>query len=839
MLQLNPSNLIRRLSHLYGHATKIFSALCKNIIIGITCLVVVACGEGANDGGTVQGNNSESPTNFQASANNDGITLSWRAVNNIDYYEIYRSTSPDGTGRRKIANPLALAGTSYTDNSMIVNTTYYYWLKACTSDGQCSAFSSAAGPIQWRLSTPSDVQAKAEDSASQITLSWSSVKTSDYYEVYRSTSSDGTNRNKIANSLASSGTSYTDISIIVNTNYYYWIRACTSDDQCSDFSSMGGPIQWILSAPSSINATANDSTLQIKLLWQSVAVSDYYEVYRSTSYDGTGRSKIVSSLASSGTSYNDNRIIANTTYYYWLKACILSGNQCSDFSSTVGPIQWVLSAPSNVNANADGSTTYITLSWDSVDVSGYYEVYRSTSFDSTGRSKIASLLASVVTSYIDNNIMANTTYYYWLKACISDDQNQCSDFSSSAFLLEERGLNDTGITWGGNYRSGNQSSNTCSPTGFSTDTVQDCHLGRDAQAVVGTLVKVGGGNAGFDFTKLSSAGTALAIQNSTWSNSGSESAGTKWSCVIDNHTGLVWEIKTDDGGIHDKDNTYRWGGKTAIGRGQVNKEGTYYDAWDSLVDGSNNANLCGFSDWRVPTINELDSIADKGRINPSIDSHYFPNTLSSLFWSASPYARWSDLALLLQFRDGYNLSISRGRRHHLRLVRSSQLASVGPSALAPVGSSQTIKAYIDNEWHDSRYTVHNDGTVTDKVTKLMWKVCSEGQNWSRSGDTASCSGSAATTWKGALQRVNSYTFAGYSDWRVPNINELRSLAAYDRYSPAINLTIFPNTPSNDFWSASPYVIDSGSALQLYFGYGNDGSGFRNSDGRVRLVRSSQ
>jgi hypothetical protein len=90
----------------------------------------------------------------------------------------------------------------------------------------------------------------------------------------------------------------------------------------------------------------------------------------------------------------------------------------------------------------------------------------------------------------------------------------------------------------------------------------------------------------------------------------------------------------------------------------------------------------------------------------------------------------------------------------------------------------------------------------------MWKVCSEGQSWSKQSDnTASCSGSArGTNWKASLELVNNYTFPasdGYSDWRLPNIKELGSLIALDRSYPSINSTIFPNTPLNYFYSSSP------------------------------------
>ena len=182
-------------------------------------------------------------------------------------------------------------------------------------------------------------------------------------------------------------------------------------------------------------------------------------------------------------------------------------------------------------------------------------------------------------------------------------------------------------------------------------------------------MKQGAGIAGFDLTKLGSDGSALIIQNGTWSDSGSEVAGTKWSCVLDNHTGLVWEVKTNDGGIHDKDNTYAWGGITAIGHGHADRKGEYYDAnhiavivgdktaWDSLVNGSNNDQLCGYSDWRVPDSMELISA-------PNIDTDYFPNNQGG-YWSSSPgYGPW------IEAKD--QSSRHRSSSRSVRLVRSGQ-----------------------------------------------------------------------------------------------------------------------------------------------------------------------
>ena len=174
-----------------------------------------------------------------------------------------------------------------------------------------------------------------------------------------------------------------------------------------------------------------------------------------------------------------------------------------------------------------------------------------------------------------------------------------------------------------------------------------------------------------------------------------------WACVLDNRSGLIWEVKTDDGGARDKDNKYRWGGKglsgTALKRvanspgnkypeSRWNGSGDRYDDWNKLIDSANSEQLCGFSDWRVPDLYQLASLVrcrggryrnlDKGCSGsyqkPAIDTKYFPNAQSSWYWSASPGADVSDDAWLLYFGNGYDDGGNRGYNFHVRLVRSGQ-----------------------------------------------------------------------------------------------------------------------------------------------------------------------
>ncbi|MCI5146891.1 MAG: DUF1566 domain-containing protein [Candidatus Electrothrix sp. AR3] len=109
------------------------------------------------------------------------------------------------------------------------------------------------------------------------------------------------------------------------------------------------------------------------------------------------------------------------------------------------------------------------------------------------------------------------------------------------------------------------------------------------------------------------------------------------------------------------------------------------------------------------------------------------------------------------------------------------------------------------------------------------------------------------TWNDAVKRFKNVEYVGYSDWRMPTVDELKTLVycsngrktkddsrcndGADR--PTINQQAFPNTPSSSVWSGSPVAYGTNYAWFVNFDNGISGYGFRYGDRYVRLVRGGQ
>lgn len=247
--------------------------------------------------------------------------------------------------------------------------------------------------------------------------------------------------------------------------------------------------------------------------------------------------------------------------------------------------------------------------------------------------------------------------------------------------------------------------------------------------------------------------------------------------VTDNVTGLMWVNTTDtngDGTINSSD------------KGTFSQAETYCS---SLT-------LADYTDWRVPSNKEMYSLfdargmdasnaSDSSGLTPYIDTTYFAfgwgdtdsgeRLIDAQYVTSTENVATTSEFFGVNFADGRIKSYPKESDYYVQCVRG--------------GFYYGDTSYVDN----------GDNTITDNETNLMWSKYDSGQGY---------------TWKDALalvQTYNSSSFAGYSDWRLPNTKELQSIVDYTRS---------PDTTSsaaiNSIFSTTQITNEAGEADYPYF-----------------------
>jgi hypothetical protein len=197
-----------------------------------------------------------------------------------------------------------------------------------------------------------------------------------------------------------------------------------------------------------------------------------------------------------------------------------------------------------------------------------------------------------------------------------------------------------------------------------------------------------------------------------------------------------------------------------------------------LNSANSGAGFAGLYNWRLPTVIELTHIIDYSAYvsesDPAINATHFPSTQDAYYWSSTSYANDSGKGWFVDFNLGNVDERDVNESNFVRCVSGSQF--VAPDSLS----------YAE--------------AFTDPVTGLTWNRCSQGLNW----DGSTCNGSydELDQWLDALSSCANSTAAGYSDWRLPSINELYSIINYASYNPTVNQSIFPDNSPYAYWSSS-------------------------------------
>ena len=189
--------------------------------------------------------------------------------------------------------------------------------------------------------------------------------------------------------------------------------------------------------------------------------------------------------------------------------------------------------------------------------------------------------------------------------------------------------------------------------------------------------------------------------------------------------------------------------------------------WQGAIDYCNALTYGGYDDWRLPTRREPATLPDYGRYDPAIDTSIFPGTQSTEYWSATASVSDADNAWAVDFKNGRVTDYGHDKTeiYLARCVRGNALSN---------------SVFIET-------AVGGDVLVTDTATGLVWTK----------GFTSNIS------WQDALAYCENLIYGGYTDWRLPNIEELGTLVKDSSHNPASN---FPGMPSGfDFWRSSSTV----------------------------------
>lgn len=213
--------------------------------------------------------------------------------------------------------------------------------------------------------------------------------------------------------------------------------------------------------------------------------------------------------------------------------------------------------------------------------------------------------------------------------------------------------------------------------------------------------------------------------------------------------------------------------------------------WDEAVAYCENLELGGYDDWRMPSCKELYSISDFGAGWPYLNTDYFsladPDEVSKdeQYWS-------SDYYVGVTVEGGSNAAM--GVNHVTGHIKAYAATSSGP-----IGG-KCIRAVRGDDYGVNEYMENGDGTISDLSTGLMWTQDDSGEG---------------VDWETALQYAEASEFAGYSDWRLPNVKELQGIVDYG-YSPSATDESKVGPAIDPLFSCTPIINEAGDDDYGYY-----------------------
>ncbi|MEO9528435.1 DUF1566 domain-containing protein [Roseibium sp.] len=294
-------------------------------------------------------------------------------------------------------------------------------------------------------------------------------------------------------------------------------------------------------------------------------------------------------------------------------------------------------------------------------------------------------------------------------------------------------------------------------------------------------------------------GEALYGQDRQHARTAAAYSDTGDGSVLDNNTGLLWQ-KTPK-----------------FARLQYAEALAYCEALE----------IAGRSDWRVPSIKELYSLADfrgellkpeEGTPTPYIDTAVFdfeyPQGLpfAGQYWSSTLYVKGPVMnernqgAFGFNFADGHIKAYGTGLDFYTGGEAISSGLPNGPADGKAPGNYVRCVSGEEDVYGVNSFEDNGNGTVTDAATGRMWQQADDGTR---------------REWADALAYCEALELGGHDDWYLPNTKELQSIVDYRRTGfPAIDETIFTLTKdaeSLDFWTSTTFGDFKNYANVIAFG----------------------
>jgi hypothetical protein len=272
---------------------------------------------------------------------------------------------------------------------------------------------------------------------------------------------------------------------------------------------------------------------------------------------------------------------------------------------------------------------------------------------------------------------------------------------------------------------------------------------------------------------------------------------THADCVKDNLTGLKWPKN-----------------------GDLAKK-NWQEALD-FVAALNAEGLCDHYYWRLPSVNELQSLTYPGgdiQMYTWLNTQGFTGMRQGDYWSSTTGAyNTSFAAKVTMTADGQMSHNNKADQNYVLPVQQPFITPTIPARVPRTGQTTSYSANDDGDlesgiiWPTPRFTPSSE-CIIDNLTGLIWT-----KNGNSKGEQVN--------WQGALDYAaaqNESERCGRTDWRLPNLYEMKSLINHEQVSTAtwLNGTAqgFNSVQHSFYWTSSNY---SANAWTLYLGGGTSG-----------------